>query len=400
MTGDGSPAAYPFSPASGNDLDARLGQLRESTPVCPIRLPYGDEAAWLVTRYEDVRRVLSDPLFSRAAACGAQVPRMTPEPGSSASILMTDRPEHDRLRRIVTSAFTTRRVNNLRPRITALTEQLLDDVEAAGPPADLVPLLALPLPLLVICELLGVPVEDRTTFRQWVDPIMSSTAYRPEQVRQALDDFSDYVCDLIEERRTRPSGDLLSALIHAHDVDGRLTELELVTFAGTLLIAGHENTANMIGNAVVTLLETPSHWARLSAEPHIVASAVEELLRYLAQGTGVSFARVATGDVTLSGVRIPVGAPVVVSLPAANRDPRVFADPESVNLSRSPNPHLAFGPGIHHCVGSSLARAELQVVLGAMSRRWPRLSLARPAVDLGWKKGLLARAPTQVPVVW
>jgi nocardicin N-oxygenase len=263
-----------------------------------------------------------------------------------------------------------------------------------------VPLLAVPLPLLVICELLGVPVEDRMTFRQWVDPIMSSTAYRPAEIRQALDDFSDYICDLIEERRARPSGDLLSALINARDVEDRLTELELVTFAGTLLIAGHENTANMIGNAVVTLLGTPSRWARLHAEPEIVPHAVEELLRYLAQGTGVSSARIATCDVVLSGVRIPAGAPVVVSLPTANRDPRVFTDPEALDLSRAPNPHLAFGPGTHHCLGASLARTELQEAIGALSRRWPSLRLAKPATELRWKQGLLAHAPTELPVSW
>jgi nocardicin N-oxygenase len=391
---------FPFSAASGSTLDPHLGDLRETTPVCPVALPYGDGTAWLVTRYDDVRRVLSDTRFSRAAACAAGVPRMTPEPGSDASILMTDPPEHNRLRRIIASAFTARRVGELRPRIAALTTELLDAVEAAGPPADLVPLLALPLPLLVICELLGVPETDRAEFRQWVDPIMSSTAYPPAEIRAALDSFSDYICDLIDERRTGPGADLLSELIHAHDVEGRLTELELVTFAGTLLIAGHENTANMIGNSLVTLLDEPSRWARLHASPAILGAAVEELLRYLAQGTGVSFARIAMADVTLSGTRIPAGAPVVVSLPTANRDPRAFPDPETLDLARAPNPHLAFGPGIHHCLGSALARAELQEVLGAVSRRWPTLRLAKPAGELRWKEGLLARAPTELPVAW
>jgi cytochrome P450 len=400
VTDTASTSPYLLNDGSGNDLDPRFARLREQAPVCPVRLPYGDGDAWLVTRYEDVRQVLSDNRFSRAAACGPATPRMTPEPGSGASILMTDPPEHTRLRRIVAAAFTTRRVQELRPRIAAIAKELLDDIEAAGPPADLVARLALPLPLLVICELLGVPVEDRARFRRWVDPIMSTTAYPPEEIRRALDDFSDYICDLIEQRRTRPSTDLLSALIAASDAENRLSELELVTFAGTVLIAGHENTANMLSNAVVALLGRPRQWALLAAGPDTVARAVEELLRYLAISTGISFARVTTCDVTLSGVPVPAGAAVVVSLPAANRDPRVFTDPETLDLRRSPNPHLAFGPGTHHCLGAAIARVELQEALGALARRWPALRLAGPAAELPWKRGLVARAPTELPVSW
>jgi nocardicin N-oxygenase len=396
---------YPFTAVPGNDLDPVLADLRETAPVCPVRLPYGGET-WLVTRYEDVRQVLSDDRFSRAAACGPDVPRMTPQPASGASIVMTDPPEHTRLRRIMSRAFSFRRIERLRPRVTALLDEQLDRLDELGSPADLVEQLALPLPLLVICELLGVPPADRSVFRTWVDPILSSTAYPAEEVREALDKFSYYICDLLDERRAQPGSDLLSDsallsdLVHAHDEDGRLSEQELVTLAGTLLVAGHENTANQIANSMFALLRAPQRWAQLRSTPRILDSTVEELLRFLAIGSGVSFARIATEDVTISGVAIGKGDPVVVSLPAANRDPRVFSDPETLDLTRPDNPHLAFGPGTHHCLGASLARIELRETLAALGRRFPGLRLAVPAHDVRWKAGLLVRAPIELPVAW
>jgi nocardicin N-oxygenase len=391
--------AYPFTDGPASGLDPGFAPLRETAPVSWVRLPYGDPC-WLVTRYDDVRQVITDSRFSRAAACTPGVARMTPEPGSAESLFMMDPPEHTRLRRLTAQAFSIRRIGGLRPRVAGLVGELLTDMEALDRTADLVQHLALPLPILVICELLGVPFSDRTLFRRWVDPILSSTAYSPAQVREALDQFSDYVCDLLDERRARPAADLLSALIQAHDEDGRLSELELVTFAGTLLVAGHENTANQIANSVFSLLRAPPQWSRLCSGAAPLEDAVEELLRYAAVGSGVSFARVATEDVTLSGTVIRKGEPVVVSLPAANRDPRRFTDPETLDVTRQDNPHLAFGPGLHHCVGATLARLELRETLGALVHRWPRLRLAVPVEEVVWKSGLLAHAPVELPVAW
>jgi cytochrome P450 len=297
-------------------------------------------------------------------------------------------------------AFSSRRIEALRPRLITLLDELLDRLDDAGSPADLIAELSLPLSTLVICELLGVPVSDRTLFRTWVDPSLSTTAYPPDAVRDALDQFSDYVCDLLDDRRATPGQDLLSELVAAHDEGGRLSEQELVTIAGTLLVAGHENTANQITNSMFVLLSAPDQWKRLESEPDILDHAVEELLRYLAIGTGISFARVATVDLTIADVAVRRGEAVTVSLPAANRDPRVFTDPETLDLTRSPNPHLAFGPGTHHCLGAPLARMELRETLRALVRRFPQMRLARPAADVRWKDGLVFRAPVELPVAW
>jgi cytochrome P450 len=380
--------AYPFSEPVANRLDPAFAEVGL---VSRVRMPYGGDA-WLVTGYDDVRGILSDGRFSRAAAVGPDTPRMSPEPPAGGSIIMADPPEHTRLRRIVGRAFGTRRVASLRPRVAALLSALVDEMEEHGPPADLVAAIARPLPTLVICELLGVPVDDREKFRGWVDPILSTTAYPPERVREALDEFSDYICDLLDARRETPADDLLSALIHAHDEGGDLTDLELVTLAGTLLVAGHDNTANQIANSVYALLAAGS-WP-LSGD---VDAAVEELLRMLSVGAGVSLARRATEDVEVAGVRIAAGDAVLVSLPAANRDPRVFTDPDTLDLARTGHPHLAFGPGTHHCLGAPLARMELSEVLSALGRRVPGLRLAG---EVEWKAGLLARAPVALPVAW
>jgi cytochrome P450 len=390
---------YPFSPPDRLVLDPFLNDLREREPVSRIRLPYGGES-WLVTRYRDVQTVLSDHRFSRAAATGPDVPRMTPEPGGAASILMTDPPEHTRLRRLVARAFSSRQVQRMRPRVAALADELLTAMADGGPPGDLVEEFALPLPVAVICELLGVPYTDRTRFRGWVQAVMSTTAYTPEQVREALDEFSDYVAELVEQRRATPTDDLLGALVRTRDEDQLLSEEELLTFIGVLLVGGHENTANQIANFSYTLLTRPELLVRLRERPDLLPQAVEELLRYLVIGAGVTFARICTEDVELSGVRMKRGDAVMVSLATANRDPVVFPDPDGVDLTRAHNPHLVFGSGIHHCLGAALARMELQVAIGALIMRFPALRLAVPADAVPWKTGLIVRGPAALPVAW
>lgn len=399
MTPGGPVRSYPFSPPERLTLDPRFARLREHEPVSRIQPPFGG-VAWLVTRYEHARSVLSDPRFGRAAATGPGVPRMTPEPGGAASILFADPPEHSRLRRLVATAFSGRAIQRMRTYIARTVDDLLASMRRHGAPADLVEQFALPLPVKVICELLGVPHEDRHRFRTWVEPVMSSTAHTSEQIRTALDEFSDYLGDLVEARRASPTDDLVGSLIQARDEQGSLSEQELVTFIGVLLVAGQENTSNQLANSTYTLLSESGLFATLRNRPELVASAVEELLRFVVIGTGVTFARIAMTDVVLGETTIPKGDAVMVCLAAANRDPRVFADPETVQLDREPNPHLVFGPGIHHCLGASLARMELQEAIGALVRTLPTLRLSVAPEEVAWKAGLVVRGPVALPVAW
>lgn len=390
---------FPFGPTEALRLHPTFGELRTTEPVSRVRLPYGGEG-WLVTRYADAKLVMTDARFSRAAAVGADVPRLSPEPGGAASMVLMDPPEHTRVRRLVAQAFTPRRVEAITPRVEQIADELLAEMISAGPPADLVEHYALPLPVMVICELLGVPYADRDRFRDWSTVVMSMTAYSAEDVDRALTDFSEYLWDQIDDRRETPTDDLLGALVAAHDEGGRLTDAELVTIAGTLLVAGHQNTVNQIANFTYLLLEDADLLARLRAEPQRLETAIEELLRFVALGHGVSFARVATTDVVLSGTRIAAGEAVLVSPQAANRDPEFFDDPEALRLDRGENPHLAFGHGVHHCLGAPLARMELRVAFDRLLTTLPGLRLAVPAAEVTWLSGLLARGPRALPVAW
>jgi nocardicin N-oxygenase len=390
---------FPFGPAQGLDLHPMFGHLQQSEPVSRVRLPYGGEG-WLVTRYADAKLVMTDARFSRAAAVGAGTPRLSPEPGGAASMVLMDPPEHTRVRRLVSKAFTPKRVEEITPRVRQMADDLLAEMVRKGPPADLMEDYALPLPVMVICELLGVPFEDRNRFRDWSTVVMSTTAYTPEEVDHAITEFSEYLWDQIDDRRENPGDDLLSALVSARDEGNRLSDAELVTIAGTLLVAGHQNTVNQIANFTFTLLRQPALLARVRQEPDLLPSAIEELLRFVALGHGVSFARVATEDVELSGVVIPAGDAVLVSPQAANRDPAYFDDPAELRLDRPDNQHMAFGAGMHHCLGAPLARMELRVAFERLLDALPGLRLAVPAQEVQWKTGLLARGPIALPVAW
>ncbi|TDB90304.1 cytochrome P450, partial [Micromonospora fluostatini] len=310
-------------------------------------------------------------------------------------------PEHTRLRRLVAKAFTARRVEQLRTRTRATAHELVDGMLAAGPPADLVAHVATPLPIRVICDLLGVPVTDQDKFHTWSEAIVSTTSLSGEQVQRYLDNLFGYMTGLIEQRRREPADDLLTAMAQARDADAdRLTEDEMVQLAGGLLAAGHETTVTQIPNFVYVLLTAEQGWARLRAEPGLVPSAVEELMRYVPLGATAGFARYALEDVELGGVLVRAGEPVLVSIASANRDETVFTDPDTLDLTRAVNPHLGFGHGAHHCVGAQLARMELQVVLETLLERAPGLRLAVPESELTWKSGLLVRGLTALPVSW
>jgi cytochrome P450 len=391
--------SFPFpAPPSIFHPAPQLTRLQLTEPVCEVQLPDG-KTAWLVTRFDDVRRVLIDPRFSRAEASKPGVADTGLGQASAGSILGLDPPEHTRLRRLVAGAFTARRVEALRPRVTDLVERLIDDMEALPQPVDLVENFSLPLPVQVICELLGVPAADRHLFHEWSDSVMGiADASAAEAGQERL---WQYFVELIERKRKDPADDLMSALIEARDNDDRLTEDELVRMGLTLLVAGHETTANQINLFLLTLHEYPGQLARLQAKPEIIPEAVEELMRFVQLGEiGTGLPRVATTDVELGGVRIPAGAAVIPAMTIANRDPSVIPDANQLDLTRPQGAHLAFGAGVHHCLGAQLARMELQEALGGLLRRLPSLRPDAPVDELTFKQGMFLRSLRELPVRW
>lgn len=400
MTVNTEVRSYPFGAPARLDMDPLYAKLRREEPVSRVELPYGGQG-WLVTRYDDVKTVLADPRFSRAATVDREdVPRATPAPARPDSLLSMDPPEHSRLRKLVAKAFTSRRVAELRPRTRQIVGGLLDELEHHGAPADLVQGFALPLPVTVICEMLGVPPQDQHRFRDFSDAILSTTAYTREQIETARDSLETYLAEQVAQRRERPTEDLLGALVAARDDEDRLSERELVNLGVGILIAGHETTANQIANFTYVLLTQREYWDQLRADPELIPGAVEELLRHTQLGAGGGQPRVATEDVVLSGVTVRAGDAVFVHTQAANRDESVFDDPETLNLTRQRNPHVAFGYGAHHCLGAQLARVELQVALEALLERFPGLRLAAPVEEIPWKSGLLVRGPEKLLVAW
>ncbi|MFD1147355.1 cytochrome P450 [Saccharothrix hoggarensis] len=390
--------SYPFTEPDDLVLNPTYLELQRDEPVARVRLPYGGDG-WLATRYEDAKTVLADPRFSRAAVMepGADVPRTLPSMPAEANILSMDPPDHTRLRRLVAKAFTARRTEQLRERAQEIVDGLLDDVERQGPPADLVEALAMPLPITIICEMLGVPYEDRAAFRAWSEAAVAISAFTYDEILAANESLRTYMAGLVERKRVEPGDDMLSVLVAAHDNEDRLSAQELVSFGVALLVAGHETTANQIGNFVYQLLRMPDRLGELRADPSLVPAAVEELLRFTPLGGSAGFPRIATAEVELSGVTIKPGEAVFVNNVAANRDPSVFENPNEVDFHREHNPHIMFGHGAHHCIGAPLARMELQVAIGSLLKRFPLLRLDG---DVTFKKGRLIRGPQSLSVRW
>ncbi|MFE9683958.1 cytochrome P450 [Streptomyces sp. NPDC002701] len=398
-TGGGTVRTYPFGDHADLRLDPAYAELRATAPVARVRMPYGGEA-WLLTRHADVRKASADPRLSMHAAADRDVPRAAPRALDSVGLMGMPPDSHARLRRLVSRAFTARRVAGLRPRIAEITHRLVDDLVAGGGPADLVSGLALPLPTDVICEMLGIPRTDQHIFRSFTEALMSASRFTEEEVAQAAEEYADYLRGYVAQRRAHPEDDLLSALIEARDEGGRLSEDELLMLTGGMLVGGHETTANQLAGQVLVLLDDPRRYERLVARPDLVPAAVEELLRYVPLWASVGPSRVATEDVEIGGVTIRAGEAVVYSLASANRDEAVFKNPDDIVLDRDANPHIAFGQGPHFCLGAPLARAELQCALEALTGRLPGLRLARPATELDWHRGMLVRGLVELPVVW
>jgi cytochrome P450 len=371
-------------------------RLRQAGPVQRAVLA-GGEPVWLVSGYDEARALLADPRLStdyfgvRALLPGAAGPYESP---LSAHMLNTDPPAHTRLRALVDQAFATRAVARLRPRIEQIADDLLARLPRDGM-ADLIEDYAVPLPVTVICELLGVPAADRNDFRRWAKAIVSTVP--PDVARESERSVSAYLTALIDAKRVSPADDLLSDLVHQTGAGGMLWPDELVRMAFLLLVAGLEKMVGLIGNGVLALLRHPAELARLRAEPALLPTAIEEFLRY--EGSiHIATVRFTTEPVTAGGRVIPADELVLISLLAANRDRDRYADPGTLDLTRPPAGHLAFGHGPHYCVGAPLARLEGQIAIGRLLSRFPALALAGEPGDLHWRGSLLVRSLSSLPV--
>ncbi|RSM84698.1 cytochrome P450 [Kibdelosporangium aridum] len=394
--------AYPFGAADSIDPHPRYAALRQQSGLGLIKTRWGG-TAWLATRYHDVKLVLGDPRFSRELAAGRdEVARPRPSIDSPDQIISMDPPNHTRLRRLVAKAFTAHRVEQLRPRVTEMVDDLIDRMDVPSRTADLATALAWPLPMMVISEMLGVPDADRDNFRRWTELVLAlGGEVTLEEMIEARERLNAYLAELIAQRRVNPTADLLSDLVAARDEGDRLSEEELIRLGVTLLIAGHETTANQIGNFVFVLLDNDrAGWRQLAADPTSVPEAVEELLRYVPMAASADFARVAREDVEVGGQLVRAGEAVLVQVHAANRDSAVFHQPDDLDLTRAHNPHIAFGFGVHYCLGVSLARLELRIVLSALLERFPDLRLGVPAEEVPWRTDRLVRGVRALPVAW
>ncbi|WP_037358153.1 cytochrome P450 family protein [Amycolatopsis orientalis] len=380
-----------------------LARQRESGAVCPMTAGRG-LPSYLVSGYEQARELLNDPRISKdsadvrrvvAAKVGPDV--QGPDFGTllTRHMLNSDPPVHTRLRKLVNKAFTARTVARLRPRIQEIADALLDEM-AGHEQVDLVQAFAEPLPITVICELLGVRIEDRAEFTAWSHLLLSYAADQEAQAAAARD-MQNYLQQLVESKRAEPAEDLLSDLVHASDEGDSLDGEELISMAFLLLIAGHETTVNLIGNATFALLRAPDQAEKLRADPSLMPGAVEEFLRY---DGPINFAtlRYTVEEVEADGVTIPADEFLNISLLAANRDPEKFPDPDTLDVTRPPGGHLAFGHGIHYCVGAPLARLEAQIALGSLLARFPKLSLAVPAEDIVYRPSSLVHGVLALPV--
>ncbi|SHF16040.1 cytochrome P450 [Streptoalloteichus hindustanus] len=382
----------PFSPPTG------LTELRDESPI--RRLMYhGGHEGWLVTGHAAARAVLADVRFSsRPELFRSPAPLPPParrDPQAAPGILTEfDPPEHTRYRRLLTGQFTVRRMNQLTSRIEQITEEHLDAMEQAGPPTDLVTAYALPIPSLVICELLGVPYADREQFQRNSNTLFDLTA-TPEQSMAAFKELESFLLDLVRRKRSAPEDDLISGLL----TDDELTDQEAANIGIMLLIAGHETTANMIALGVFALLRHPDQLAALRADPDLAANAVEELMRYLSI-VHIGPVRTAVADVEIEGQLIRAGESVTVSVPAANWDPAKFPEPERLDLTRRTSGHLAFGHGVHQCLGQQLARVEMRVAYPALLRRFPNLRLTVAPEEVRLRTDMAVYGVHELPVAW
>jgi cytochrome P450 len=407
---DSTVAPLPFTPTAGVACGFSE-EAREGTygPVRRDRLPNGI-AAWLVTRYEDVTAGLTDPrLVLDAASCEAALLSNGDLPSRysrsltrvSRNLLNTDPPDHTRLRRFVTRGFSARRLEAVRSRVHQIADQLVSAIAvhaSRGRVVNLVETLAFPLPIIVICEMLGVPYSDRNQFRAWSDAIITlepGTEATAASAR-AMSRMDRYFTELIGTKRARPGDDLVTTLLATTEDGDRLNNDELHAMLRLLLVAGHETTSALIGSSVLLLLRHPEQLAILRADPSLTVSAVEECLRF-APPVAFALPRFTTAGVQIGEVTVPPGEAVALGLWTADHDPERFASPNVFDIKRGDNPQIAFGHGAHFCLGAALARLEAEAALGALLRKFPEMSLAVPYEAVPWKHSAV-RGPSHLPV--
>ena len=394
----------PLDPNFRIDPYSVYARLRAEAPIYPA--PFG---GYVLSRYADCVAMLRDPRSSSDFRNSDAFRQFVAEHGEAENagligqtrpFLFLDPPDHTRLRGLVNKAFTPKTVEGLRGRIQAIVDELLDGIAKKGS-LEVIEDLAYPLPVRVICEMLGVPVADHETFKQWsrelarsLDPDDFLPPAVIERRERSIESFTEYFAELITQRRQEPRNDLLSALIAVEEAGDKLSEAELLATCILILVAGHETTVNLIGNGALALLRHPDQLALLRDDPSLGRSAVEEFLRYdpPVQFTG----RVAIEDIASGDVTVPRGQQTVILLASANRDPAQFAEPDRLDITRAENHHLSFGHGIHYCVGAPLARVEAEIALGALVRRFHGLRLLTEAPE--YKENIVLRGLAALPV--
>ncbi len=399
-----------LSQEAKRDPAAFSARLREQGPLIQLTGPFGMGVTWIVTTYDDAIALLKDPRFIKDTQKVSKPSDGHDTAEESASViqrfltfrrdmLTVDPPDHTRLRGLVSKAFTPRMIEQLRPRIQQIADELLDAVQAQGR-MDLIADFAFPLPITVISEMLGIPTKDRQQFRTWSQTIVTApVGPQPEVALVALEAFVQYIKTLLVGKRAYPGSDLTSGLVQAEERGDTLNEAELISTIFLLIVAGHETTVNLIGNGMLALLEHPEQMHLLQQDPSLLPSAIEELLRYTAPVT-LSTPRWASEDIPMHGQVIRKGEMVFVSLIAADTDPQQFPDPELLDITRQENQHVAFGKGIHYCLGAPLARLEGQVAIGTLLQRLPNLRQVREPEQLTWTQSPILRGLTSLPVTF
>ncbi|MFF7604510.1 cytochrome P450 [Streptomyces parvulus] len=397
-TGTTHPVAYPQDRTCPYHPPAAYDALRATRPLARVTL-FDGRPAWLVTGHTTARRLLADQRLSTDRTRDgfpATSARLTAVPDRTPALLGVDDPEHRAQRKMVIPEFTLKRAAAMRPRIQEIVDGRLDAMIAQGPPADLVPAFALPVPSMVICALLGVPYADHDFFEEQSRRLLRGP--RPEDTREARDCLEAYLGDLVDRKRRSPGEGLLDDLVRQQLAEGALDRDQLIAFAVILLVAGHETTANMISLGTFTLLRNPARLAELRADPALLPGAVEELMRMLSIADGLL--RTAVEDIEVDGHTIRAGDGVVFSTSVINRDETVYPEPDALDWHRPARHHVAFGFGIHQCLGQNLARAELEIALRSLFERLPGLRLAAPAEEIAFKPGDTIQGMLELPVAW
>ncbi|WP_030020444.1 cytochrome P450 [Streptomyces monomycini] len=382
----------PYQPPDGYQ------PLRDARPLSRVTL-YNGRTAWVVTGHAETRALLTDPRLSadrQNPAFPSPAPRFESLRAVRTPLLGVDDPEHNTQRRMLIPSFSVKRVAALRPRIQEIVDRLLDAMEEQGPPAELVSAFALPVPSMVICSLLGVPYADHELFEELSRTLLQSVD--PREVTEARDRLEDYFTGLVAHKREQPGDGLLDELIAERLETGEVGHRELVRMALLLLVAGHETTSNMLSLGTFTLLEHPEQYAALRADPSLLPDAVEELLRFLSIADGM--VRVATEDIEVGGETIRADDGVIFSTSVVNRDDAAYDAPDTLDWQRSARHHVAFGFGVHQCLGQNLARAEMEIAFGALFARFPGLRLAVPAAEVPHKPGHTLQGLVELPVTW